>query len=107
MFLLEAPRAPLDTPGEAALERKDKGLHVSPYGNGKWQWGGGGCTDPAGWPGPEPGWLAWEMANILVTHTCLFKDNQLSLGICYGERRLDWYKTSVVFEKKIFFTCIF
>ena len=47
MFLLEAPRAPLDTPGEAALERKDKGLHVSPYGNGKWQWGGGGCTDSA------------------------------------------------------------
>ena len=38
-----------------------------------------------------------------ITHTCLYDDDWLSLGICYVKReRLGWYKTSVLLKKYIF-----
>lgn len=40
---------------------------------------------------------------MLVTHMCLYKDNWLSLGICYGEREAWLVQNIYIVPKKNFF----
>ena len=43
-----------------------------------------------------------------ITHTCLYDDDWLSLGICYVKReRLGWYKTSVLLKKIYIFISVY
>lgn len=58
-----------------------------------------GCQSRVTWSGSQP----VNMVSMLVTHMCLYKDNWLSLEICYGEREAWLVQNIYIVPKKNFF----